>query len=147
MKKPVRSRVRKGKSKTRVADYLPLIQQSFYRGKPIRNLDHSLYAVGNDSLLIQATKPDADHFFFGINAELIRKASEVMLICVRSDDGLIVFRIPSAELLACKMNMDPERMRYLPTVKYDRKRRKWCLTLKKTEAGSTLDIDRYRLRA
>ncbi len=108
-------------ARTKVEDYRRFMERAIFNGQHIRKISHSLYRVGNENYVIAATKPemaDKDHYFFGINASFVRKASAVILVC---GNHLIAFAIPSSVIRGLGLNFDKKsnNMRYLATVGTD----------------------------
>lgn len=126
--------------RTNVEQYLNRLKKGLNTEYTIRKLHDSLYQAGPEKVLIHATKPDSDTYFFGFQPAFMEEANQVILIC---GNDLCAFKLPVTLLKQLPFNTDPKTDRNLTTVGYDGEQHYWWMSLKKDNEGSRLDISRF----
>lgn len=67
--------------KVRIDDYLDLLEEFVFQGLHIQRIKDSLFRIGLKQVVMTATAPESENYFFGINYGYFRQADEVVLVC------------------------------------------------------------------
>jgi hypothetical protein len=120
---------------TTVQDFKGRLELCMFHGETLRNVENSLYRIGNERFVIAATKPKSKGYFFGINARYVEQADFVVLVC---GNDLAAFKIPVAFFK--ELNFNYKEGRYLPTVTYFEKTDDWYISIASEEGHDSAKI-------